>query len=329
MVSCDTIRSVGRMAPTIKFALCMALLLAMVGCDERVVSFDAGVAQDGGETADMATLGDLATSDMAGDLGCGNFGGARCDEECCKGNCSIVGSCWKDKVGKCVAKSDDDCHKSEYCRSMGICTLKDGECKAVKDSDCKKSLFCEATGGCSLKGNWCGLPASDAHCRSSSICKWFGKCTRLMDVGPTPGVAGCAVGSDVDCKMSQQCKLLGRCKAIDLGTRWPSCRVAATTEAQCRKTLACKLEGECVLHKGLCVVDKDKDCKATPNCKKYGACSVFRANPTKKGYWCSPESTGDCLQSTACKEEGRCTLAETGYCYINSTEDCKRSEDCK
>ena len=86
-----------------------------------------------------------ACDDVTG-TSCGNFGSARCDEECCKGDCAIGGRCWKGEDGKCIARQSEDCRRSENCLNLGACVLKNGVCNVELGVDCEKSLGCRALG---------------------------------------------------------------------------------------------------------------------------------------------------------------------------------------
>ena len=56
-------------------------------------------------------------------------------------------------------------------------------------------------------------------------------------------------------------------------------------------------------------------------CEKNGAC-------TWKEGQCAPASEADCLQSSGCKADARCTFNGKDGCILTSDEDCKKSESC-
>ena len=120
-------------------------------------------------------------------------------------HCVLVGD-----VCALGALSDADCGQ-EYgiegdkfipCAERGDCTVKDGRCIATKDSDCKQSDWCKTMGMCSLtERNSCSV-GSDADCRLSESCRSSGKCTADLN----SALPQCKPGSRADCVQSELCK---------------------------------------------------------------------------------------------------------------------------
>jgi len=98
------------------------------------------------------------------------------------------------------------------------------------------------------------------------------------------------------------------------------------TLATCKKSFDCRLNGQCSVVQGWCVVKSDADCAKTIVCEEEGRCHVGGTLP-----WhtiCAAKSDDDCKKAHDCKNFGRCTLGQKGRCKADSDADCKASQVC-
>ncbi len=68
-----------------------------------------------------------------------------------------------------------DCRRMLGCRMGGLCTPQESWCVAASDADCRRSEYCEL-GRCTATGGWC-VVGSDADCSRSRLCALKGWCT--------------------------------------------------------------------------------------------------------------------------------------------------------
>jgi hypothetical protein len=170
----------------------------------------------------------------------------------CRARCEIMGMCFFDeKLGRCVARSADDCQKARTCKQSGACTfMKEGYCAGTSDEDCKRSVDCKERGLCK-RGQGGSVStcraAEDADCETSAVCSKEGKCS------PVDGL--CQVADDDDCKRSELCKKDGLCSAEDNPNSKPKRRCAARGK-DCKASDACKKDKRCTAKEGQCVAEK-------------------------------------------------------------------------
>ena len=98
------------------------------------------------------------------------------------GTCTLVGD-------RCLARSDEDCHRSRGCKREGLCSAVDGACVTRSEADCVSSDKCLADGECSL-GPGAKCVRSDAGCKKSKGCATSGQCSLVLDA--------CVTASDAD-----------------------------------------------------------------------------------------------------------------------------------
>ncbi len=97
------------------------------------------------------------------------------DDDCVR--CGPPGAdCDGANVGMCIATSEEDCRRSESCRSEGACgLLPDHTCGAVVDADCRSRRACTESGRCVADSGKCKA-MSDDECRKSPACTESGQC---------------------------------------------------------------------------------------------------------------------------------------------------------
>lgn len=103
--------------------------------------------------------------------GC-KLGGA--DEQCAEA-CKNVGECTYER-GECVAKSNEDCAKSEACK-LGFCVQKQGKC--VADPCHKEAEVCKYEGRCTWTGGTC-TAGTHEECKRSKVCELEGRCVMKL-----------------------------------------------------------------------------------------------------------------------------------------------------
>lgn len=93
------------------------------------------------------------------------------------------------------------------------------------------------------------------------------------------------------------------------------------TDARCRRSVDCRVYGDCAASAGLgCVPASDSDCAHSARCALEGTCTRLR-------HTCVAMSDGDCARSDACRKDGLCTAAYH-RCAAFSDADCARSAAC-
>ena len=132
--------------------------------------------------------------------------------------------------------------------------------------------------------------------------------------GCTSSKGRCIVASDADCEKSEACKLRGECTFSN--------GMCQASDAGCAKTQACKLDGKCSASRAgsYCVAANGAECRAAEVCRRSGHC-------TAEGGRCVIASTEDCASAVACETEGICTFAY-GQCKPGDA-GCKRLPACK
>lgn len=166
----------------------------------------------------------------------------------CRASCKLGGLCgWDDELGRCAARSEVDCHKSDSCLTSGLCQFEKGLCVGKSDADCAQSEQCKAAGRCSFTGK--GLRPCEARtpadCEASTMCRRKGECT--------PAGGRCRVMSVRDCERSEACTKHGLCsvKEIAMGAKSIN-RCTALRDADCLKSEGCTERGLCVAVSGGC-----------------------------------------------------------------------------
>lgn len=100
----------------------------------------------------------------------------------CRAMCKLAGRCgYDDAAGRCVARSSEDCERSDGCLTSGVCAFEGGGCVGRSDEACQRSEQCRAAGACAFSGrplDPCHA-ASDDHCRAAAICKTEGRCVAV------------------------------------------------------------------------------------------------------------------------------------------------------
>jgi hypothetical protein len=274
--------------------------------------------------------------------------------------CGSSGRCvWDGK--ECRVGSDLDCRKSEFCGSLGHCSVgKDAwgerECRVTSNSDCARGEYCQTRGECTAKNGEC-VVSVEAECRRSSECRHEGACfleKRRMFCVSREDLEGYRAG-DRFCKKTRGCKAQGRCSVVepdvtpqesdlpesqsdeegwdpevddpflgdpDVGAQ--GCGIE--TDGDCQKRLMCLLKGWCAVggEEGCRSLDASH-CKMSAACKEEGACGF---DPDRDA--CFPASAAHCKKSKRCKEQGLCGFdAEEGRCSALKDAHCKRSTVCR
>ncbi len=161
----------------------------------------------------------------------------------------------------CAAMSDRDCKGSLACKYDGLCAYGERGCQASTRKDCLRSDVCKNDGRCTPHKGLC-IAGNDADCRRSRACKTDKHCTFLKGyrIDEFDRVCGIAVPQPAPrnqrirqaillrhlrpgrSNCSDMCKSQGRCT---LAGRYRNC--IATSDADCRKSDACKRSGYCGL----------------------------------------------------------------------------------
>lgn len=81
----------------------------------------------------------------------------------------------------------------------------------------------------------------------------------------------------------------------------PAAPELAVADDPCRRSEACKEDGECSLRDEECVATSDADCRASEWCEKAGYCTL-------RDDGCFAVTDDDCKASGACKLLGKCTV---------------------
>jgi hypothetical protein len=179
--------------------------------------------------------------------------------------CLVSGLCHAED-GRCVARSEADCHFSLSCIDRGICALKGGVCVSLPDE--------------SDYGSWCGRDTwldqqgadrcelSDGRCAGSTP---HGACAQWKNPEYVHRSACSSFECAASCAETGMCRMYGHCAAGPDGFCLP-------TEESCASSEACKQRGACSLRKdGRCVPDESgEDCAKSEVCKSYGWCSNTR-----------------------------------------------------
>ena len=107
----------------------------------------------------------------------------------------------------------------------------------------------------------------DKNCREAEPCTKYGRCSKTTEFG----AMACAATSDEQCaKSTVKCKEFGQCAA------GPKGECIAKTEAHCRKSDKCRIEGLCSLKDTYCIAMRRSDCRKSENCRLPGrnACTL-------------------------------------------------------
>lgn len=165
-------------------------------------------------------------------------------DERCRAPCAMLGQCAYDEAsGRCLARREEDCQRSDACKTSGLCHHSKGACVGLSADDCEASSRCEEAGLCA----YTGLPArpcragTDAHCQASTACRRHGRCSERG--------GSCVLATDADCARSERCLREGACHRVAEGQS-PTCR--ATSDADCAKSTACTKEQRCRAVEGFC-----------------------------------------------------------------------------
>jgi len=109
---------------------------------------------------------------------------------------------------------------------------------------------------------------------------------------------------DVPRKCRTPCWVAGLCSLQ--GTKM----CVAVSEADCRASHGCKVNGMCTFEGQACIGKTDEDCRKSERCKSEGLCAFNGEGATN----CMPKTDADCAQSEVCEKYGRCKIGLDGYC---------------
>ena len=215
------------------------------------------------------------------------------------GGCARGGQCEPGEGGKgCVAHTKEDCVGSDYCQTIGHCTLtEDGRCDVREDIAKACGFACHDVGACEAadrptRGYECKA-SEEVACKESFACRYAGRC--VVDLG------ACAVSSDEACASSLLCKERGWCARDD--------SVCHPTLAEhCASSTQCARSGACDLIENRCAPTAADHCKSSALCREEGRCTLLDGT-------CVVGGDRDCAESLACKTLGRCSAAiAVGVC---------------
>ena len=168
----------------------------------------------------------------------------------CVAHCKMGGLCvYSAEHERCVATSDEDCAKSDSCRTSGLCVMEKTVCIGTSKKHCEQSERCKREGLCSFTkpGLYpCGARGDD--CKGTELCSRKGKCSVVS--------GKCAVKDDSDCSDTEACKLHGQCSAKP---GWQGNETvytcAAVSDEDCAKSEDCTERGLCHAEHGGCMHD--------------------------------------------------------------------------
>ena len=134
-----------------------------------------------------------------------------------------------------------------------------------------------------------------------------------MPRAPTSLVVVIALAAS--CGPSQECRDYVACQrqvdpAVDVRAYDEGGSCWVKTDADCRRSEACKRWGACTKGATGCIIGDDENCKRLPACKELGRCSVLVEFNEGK---CVAKTDADCRESTVCRRFGWCSAAE-GRC---------------
>jgi hypothetical protein len=86
-------------------------------------------------------------------------------------------------------------------------------------------------------------------------------------------VAGLAAASSLTCSTGPNCAETCQCKTLGWCSRIVGTKCGAETDAQCKQSTVCDLNGKCTAKNGRCVATKLEDCKASRACRDARVCN--------------------------------------------------------
>lgn len=142
-------------------------------------------------------------------------------------------------------------------------------------------------------------------------------------------LAGLAEFRKTDC--APACNAMGNCAVVpmwaDASPLYAVQRIfdrqfvcAATEDAHCRSSEACRERGACSVSEGTCIALGAEDCLHLEACLHHGAC-------VPRDGRCAPGGDS-CRHTEACLERGQCT-AGPDVCIVGSDADCASSRQCQ
>ena len=241
-------------------------------------------------------------------------GASACETPCREeGRCQVRDESRGDEI--CYAAGDEACAESKVCETRGRChyepLVQPGECVALTAKDCLGTTDCNEKGRCSLEGNGdCAVSA--VGCTRSLACEREGAChlVRGEDDEETCGKKDVAdeAWCDAACEQNGACTRRGN-------------ECVATSEKDCRNSVACRERGRCALDEelGLCVAGSDEACRTCDECEGDAGCHLLEG-----GDYCIRQ-TRPC--GRVCRLYGWCEFTE-GECVASDDEDCRQSRVC-
>ena len=145
--------------------------------------------------------------------------------------------------------------------------------------------------------------------------------------GYVPGTAAIELSAmECSCEYSGECVVEPRWRHHGLGAFLEGIRrgwhfeCAATDDASCAASGACRNEGRCAAVEGACRATSRADCLATRRCREHGSCTPVDGE-------CRPAGD-DCRHTTDCRERGECGAVD-GQCIAVDERDCAVTEGCR
>ncbi|PKN57387.1 MAG: hypothetical protein CVU56_11345 [Deltaproteobacteria bacterium HGW-Deltaproteobacteria-14] len=166
-------------------------------------------------------------------------------------------------------------------------------------------------GECTARDGRC-VRGSEADCLQGEYCQREGQCGYDAERG---------LCVDERCAKTPGCRQWGRCKLEN-----ESC--VPTAEGCTTSSIGCTRFGSCgPPPDGPPECDADEaSCRASAACRALGECGV---DPGEYYAECAAKTTRDCMESQACKRDGRCQRDEARHACWATAGGCKRSEACR
>ncbi len=323
-------------------------------CKQTLECTQEGKCQDGLEGCEI-----LTDADCKGSNACKKEG------RCVKGT-EFIGDVIPQVV--CEAGNETDCKASEGCVNNGHCSkvrtrinnIWKNVCAVATNVDCEASKACKDEKRCGAQNNACVLCNQSERCRREGACTWsegrcviksFSDCSTSTDC-TEKGRCALLNGQCVPCNQGADCAEKGLCSQNPLNNSVQAC--IAGTNAECKTSRVCRLEGKCSALRGVCVANTNPECQNSEECKLLGYCTACTLDSqcTARVFFCVA-GTSDCPQSQACQSKGECGLSadlkcvtcdksiacrDEGKCYLGidgiscvakAQTDCEKSTRCK
>lgn len=293
-------------------------------CKQTLECTQEGKCQDGLEGCEIQTDADCKGSDAC-----------KKDGRCVKGT-EFIGDVIPQVV--CEAGNDADCKTSSGCTLEGRCSkirnrinnIWKNVCAVATNVDCESSAGCKDEKRCGALNGACVLCVQSEQCRREGACTYSeGKCVikSFSDCSTSTDCLNkgrCALldGKCVACNQGKECAEKGLCSQNPIRNSVQAC--IAGTNAECKTSRVCRIEGKCTALRGVCVANTNPECQNSEECKLLGNCTActLGSQCTQRVFYCVAGPT-DCPQSDACQSKGHCGLSADLKCV-----SCSKSQAC-